>query len=127
MQTFRFRLAKALEWYAHQFEAEERRLAVCLAALADARQAIVALQAEKLSVERDVVSRTSIPSRDFVALGLYRLGVKQKELELSAERDRCEAAVEAQRLKLQAAQRRVRLLEKLRERRLTEHTYAETR
>jgi hypothetical protein len=35
--------------------------------------------------------------------------------------------VQAQSVKLQAAERRVRLLEKLRERRVAEYTYAETR
>jgi len=85
------------------------------------------LQAERLSVERDVVWRVSIPSRDFVALGLYRLGAKQRELELDAELERCQSAVEEQQSRLRAADRRVRLLEKLRERRVVEHVYAETR
>jgi hypothetical protein len=102
-------------------------LTVCLAALADARKAIASLQAERLSIERDVLSRPAIPARDFVALGLYRLGAKKRELGLNGVRDRCEGEVAAQRVKLQAAERRVRLLEKLRERRVAEHVYAETR
>jgi flagellar biosynthesis chaperone FliJ len=117
MQTFRFRLEKVREWYTRQYEEEERRLTVCLAALADARKAIASLQAERLSIERDVLSRPAIPARDFVALGLYRLGAKKRELGLNGVRDRCEGEVE----------RRVRLLEKLRERRVAEHVYAETR
>jgi flagellar biosynthesis chaperone FliJ len=127
MQTFRFRLAKVLEWYRRQFQEEERRLAVCLAALADAQQAIARLQEERLAIEREVVSRVSIPSGDFVALGLYRLGAKRRELELNAARERCEAAVREQQARLRAAERRVRLLEKLRERRVAEYVYAETR
>lgn len=127
MQTFRFRLAKVLEWYTRQSEEEERRMAVCLAALADAQQAIARLQAERTAIERDVVSRTAIPARDFVALGLYRLGAKKLELELNTARERCEAAVEEQQARLRAAERRVRLLEKLRQRRLAEHVYAENR
>jgi flagellar biosynthesis chaperone FliJ len=127
MQTFRFRLEKALEWYTHQYELEERRFADCVAALTDARNAIAALQAERLSIERDVVSRTTIPSRDFVALGLYRLGARKQEVNLNTVLCRREAEVQAQRVKLQAAQRRVRLLEKLRERRVAEHASAETR
>jgi flagellar biosynthesis chaperone FliJ len=127
MQTFRFRLEKVREWYTRQYEEEERRLTVCLAALADARKAIASLQAERLSIERDVLSRPAIPARDFVALGLYRLGAKKRELGLNGVRDRCEGEVAAQRVKLQAAERRVLLLEKLRERRVAEHVYAETR
>ncbi|HUB83150.1 MAG TPA: hypothetical protein VMB03_30325 [Bryobacteraceae bacterium] len=127
MQAFRFRLARVLEWYTRQYELEERRLTACLAALTDAKAAIAALLAERLAVERDVLSRKAIPARDFAALGLYRIGVRKREIELNAARERCEAEVEAQRLKLRAAERRVRLVEKLRERRLAEYTYAETR
>ena len=127
MQSFHFRLERVAEWYTRQFEEEERRFSACLAALADARQAIAALQAERLSVERDLLSRQSIVSRDLAALGLYRLGVKKREIELIAVRERAEAAVAAQRAKLQVADRKVRLLAKLRERKLAEHTYEETR
>jgi hypothetical protein len=127
MPTFRFRLDKVLEWYNRQYEAEERRLAVCLAALADAHKAIAHLQAERISIERDVVSRPSIPARDFVALGLYRLRAAKEGVELDGQRDGCQTAVAEQQARLRAAERRVRLLEKLRERRAAEHTYAETR
>ena len=127
MQTFRFRLAKVLEWYNHQYELEERRYHSCLAALVDAQKAIAALQAERVAIENELISRQSIPAGEFVALGLYRLGAKARELELNGVREQCEAAIQEQRLKLQAAQRRVRLLEKLRERRVAEHVYAETR
>jgi hypothetical protein len=98
-----------------------------MAALADARAAIVSLAGERLSVERDLVSRTAIPALDFVALGRYRVGARRREVELNAVRQRRESEVQAQRVKLQAAERRVRLLQKLRERRVSEHTYAETR
>jgi flagellar export protein FliJ len=127
MQTFRFRLVKVLEWYTRQYELEERRLTACLAALADAKAAIASLLAERLSVESEMLSRKSIPANDLAALGLYRLGAKKRELELHGVRERCQADVEAQRLKLRAAERRLRLVEKLRERRLAEYTYAETR
>jgi flagellar export protein FliJ len=127
MQTFRFRLEKVLEWYTRQYELEERRLAVCLAALAQAKAAIAALLAERLSIEQEILSRAAIPAQDLVNLSLYRLGVRKRELELHAVRDGRQAEVAAQRLKLQAAERRVRLLEKLRERRVAEYTYAETR
>jgi flagellar biosynthesis chaperone FliJ len=125
MQTFRFRLEKVLEWYTRQYELEERRFTACLAALAEAKAAIATLQAERLSIERDMLSRAAIPARDFVALGLYRLGAKKREVELNVVRDAARPKSKAQRLKLQAAERRVRLLEKLRERRVAEYTYAE--
>jgi flagellar biosynthesis chaperone FliJ len=126
MQTFQFRLERVLEWYTRQYELEERRLTVCLAALAEAKVAIAALLADRLSIEREVLSRQWIAAHDLASLSLYRIGAKKRELELNVIRDRCEKDVEAQRIKLQAAERRVRLLEKLRERRVAEYTYAET-
>jgi hypothetical protein len=127
MQTFRFRLEKVLEWYTRQYEEEERRLTVCLAALAEAKVAIAALLAERVTIERDMLALTSIPASEFVALSLYRLGAKKRELELNAVRDRCQAEVEAQRVRLRAVELKVRMIEKLRERRVTEYTSAETR
>ena len=127
MQAFRFRLDKVRDWYGRQCQLEEGRFALCLAALAESQKAIARSQAERLSIERDLVSRSSIPSREFVALGLYRLRARQQEVELKVERERCESAVREQRVRLQAAQRRLRLLEKLRERRLAEYDYAATR
>jgi flagellar biosynthesis chaperone FliJ len=127
MKTFRFRLEKVLEWYTRQYELEERRLTILLAALADARTAIASLAAERLSIESDMVSRKAIPACDFVALGLYRLGARKREVELNVVRERCEGEVAAQRLKLREAERRVRLLEKLRQRRVAEYVYAESR
>ena len=127
MQTFRFRLAKVLEWYTRQYEEEEVRFGACLAALSKAKEAIAALQAERLAIEQETVSLPCMAALDLVSLGLYRLGAKRHELELNELRERCEAAVREQREKLQAAQRKVRLLEKLRERRVAEHVYAETR
>ena len=127
MRAFRFRLEKVLDWYGRQLQMEERRFGMCLAALADADRAIAHLQAERIAVERDLIARTSIPAREFVALGLYRLRAKAQEMELNSQRDQREAEVRAQRLRVQEAQRRVRLVEKLRERRLTEYAYAATR
>ncbi len=127
MQAFRFRLDKVLDWYTRQYQLEEARFAVCLAALVEARKAIAALHAERLAVEQDMLSRHQFPAREFAALGLYRLRAGVREVALEEDRGRAEAQVAEQRLKVQAAQRRVRLLEKLKARKLADHTYEETR
>ena len=127
MQRFRFPLAKVLEWYTRQYEEEQRRLTAILAALSDAKARIAALLAERLSVEREILTREAIPADDFAALARYRIGSRQRELDLNGVRERCEQDAEAQRVRLRAAERRVRLVEKLRERRLAEYTYAESR
>ena len=124
MQTFQFHLHKVLEWYDNQRQNEERQLTTSIAALTEVQEALDRLDAERLEIARQLISRSIILARDLAALGLYRLGAKKHELELVAERERREVVVREQRIKVQAAQRRVRLLDKLRERQQTEHNYA---
>ena len=123
MRAFRFRLEKVLDWYGEKCRMEQNRLAACLSALSEVQAAMARLQAERLGIERDLVSRTSMSAGDLVAFGFYRLRVRKQESELQSERDRRDAAVREQRAKLLAARRRLKLLEKLRERRLAEYTY----
>ena len=127
MPTFQFRLERVLEWYESVCRLEENRLATRLAELERTRDEIARLEAELLSTERGAIAARSIPAADLVALGLYRLRAKRQALELEEERARRESAAKDQRARVQAAQRRVRLVGKLRERRLAEHLYAEDR
>jgi hypothetical protein len=124
MQTFQFQLHKVLDWYDNQRQVEEKHLTTSIAALTGVQEAIARLKAERLAIARQLISGSTILARDLAALGLYRLGTKKQEGELNAERERREIVVRDQRIKVQAAQRRVRLMEKLRERQQTEHDYA---
>ena len=127
MSTFQFRLERVLEWYRTQLQLEENGLAVCLAALHRVQERIARFEAERLSVERDVLSGGCLLARDLASLGFYRLRAKQESAAMEAERVRRERALRDQRAAVQAAQRRVRLVEKLRDRRLSEHRYTEDR
>lgn len=124
MQAFRFHLSKVLDWFDNLRKIEEDRLNTSIVALTGVQEALVRIEAERLEIARQLIMGNTIPASDLAALGLYRLGAKRRELELNAERERREIAVRDQRTKVQAAQRRVRLLEKLRERQKTEHDYA---
>ncbi len=125
MRSFHFRLDRVLDWYRNQFEVEQARLGVTMAALDKARQNIARFQAECLTVERDIISRSEIDARDFPALGLFRLRARQTEIELNQQLLLAEKAVRDQLKVVQDAQRRLRLLEKLRDRRKAEHKYLE--
>ena len=127
MGAFRFRLGRVLEWYGEQCQLEENRLADLNRALATTREAIARLQAERLGIETDLLLRVSIPAREFVALGLYRLRAKNEAACFETERAMQQTAVGEQRAKVQAVRRQIRLLEKLRERHLADHVYAEQR
>ena len=127
MQGFRFRMDHVLEWYRKQREIEEQKLAECIGALSKVEESIARFRAERLTVERDLVTRSELSACDLVSLGLYRMRARKQELELNLDRERKESGVRQQRAEWQAAQRRVRLLEKLRGRRLAEHEYLEQR
>jgi flagellar biosynthesis chaperone FliJ len=116
-----------LEWYRQQCEIEEARLANYIAAVHAVLESIARLEAEREAINRELIGRSSIAARELVALGLYRLSATQRAAQLEQERAQLQSAVEQQRTKVQAARRRLRLVEKLRERRLAEHTYAEDR
>jgi serine phosphatase RsbU (regulator of sigma subunit) len=127
MRSFKFPLERVLDWYGNQFHLEQTRLATAMASLHAIEQSIARFHAECLGVERDIIGRRDIPGRDFAALGLYRLRAKKLEQEFSRELQRREQAVRDQMQRVQEAQRRVRLIEKLRERRLEEHQYLEAK
>ena len=127
MPNFQFRLSRVLDWYQTQCQLEETRLGQCLQALSQVQESIALLQAETVRIEREVIFGGSVSGHDLASLGLYRLRAKIQAAELDQERIRCEQAVHAQMAVVQAAQRRLRLVEKLRERRLAEHLYAENK
>jgi hypothetical protein len=125
MKAFQFRLDRVLDWYANRYQLEQARLASALAALHATQKNIARFQAECVSVERDIMGRHDIEARDFPALGLYRLRARQLERAFNEELQRREQAVREQMQRVMEAQRRLRLLEKLRDRRLAEHRYLE--
>jgi flagellar export protein FliJ len=127
MQRFRFRLDRVLEWRRKKYRLEETRLAACLALVQAAERKIELLAAERASIELELLARPAIPASDFVNLGRYRLRAAKQELEFADERRQRLQATDEQRARVQQAQQRVKLLEKMRERRLEEHTAAENR
>jgi flagellar export protein FliJ len=124
MQRFQFRLDRVLDWRRKQCGMEESRMAACLALVQDTDRKIEALRAERAAIDREVLTRPAIPAADFLNLGRYRARAGKEELELGEERrQRLQSAAE-QRVRVQQAQQRVRLLEKMRDRRLTEYSIA---
>jgi flagellar export protein FliJ len=127
MKAFQFRLDRVLDWYGNLYKIEQTRLASVMTALHAIQQTIARFQAECLSVERDIIGRSDIPASDFAALGLYRLRARKLEQDFTQELQRRDKAVRDQMRRVQEAQRRLRLMEKLRERRLAEHHYHENK
>jgi hypothetical protein len=122
MKAFQFPLEKALDWRRTQLELEEVRYKQQAAALAGLDRQRAEIEASGIGAEIQVRQWSPIVAGDLTALGNFRLRVKARESEIA--RQRCVAAqklAEQQKLMLEA-RRRCRLLERLKERRLTEWT-----
>ena len=122
MQRFQFRLDRVLAWRRKKCRMEENRLSACLGLVNSAEQKLVELRSERAAIDREMLARSPIPAPDFLNLGLYRLRSTKEEAELSEERRQRVQAATQQRVRVQQAQQRVKLLEKMRQRRLEEYT-----
>lgn len=122
MQRFQFRLERVLEWRSKKCRMEENRLAACLGLVYATERKIEQLRAERISIDREMLKRPAIPAADLVHLDHYRLRATKEETELAEERRQRVISASEQRARVQQAQRNVKLLEKMRERRLEEHT-----
>jgi hypothetical protein len=127
MTPFRFRLARVLSWYRKQCDLEESRLHACSAAVLEVAAEIARIQTARAALERETVHSPSARAADLIAMEHYRQRTKRDELRLEAEFHKRQSALAAQRAVLDAARLRFRLIEKLRERRLSEYTVAAER
>lgn len=124
MQAFQFRLERILGWRRKEFEAEEARLGTLLSLhkqLETARREIIRAWGR---AGRELLAGGTLYGTDLAALSGFRARL-ERELEANT-RARREAAerVSGQKARVIEADRRVRLLEKLRRRRLDQWTVA---
>jgi hypothetical protein len=106
---------------------EKNQLAASYAALARVSKDMEHLRVVQLKAERALLASTSIPATEFQAMMEYRRSGKVKVLELQEDVRRHERDIWLHMENLKKAQLKVHLLEKLRDRRLSEHTYAVNR
>ena len=127
MSTFRFPLERVLEWRRAQLKMEEARYRERLAALSALDGESAAMEASGVEAEARVRGWQRLSGGDLAALAAFRHGLRARRQQIAARRARCGAALEAQSKVLLEAQRRCRLLERLRERRKTEWRLAADR
>ncbi|HVP47005.1 MAG TPA: hypothetical protein VMT32_10500 [Bryobacteraceae bacterium] len=120
MRNFRFSLEKILSWRSTELQAEEARLALLFTERSrlDARRAAVSDARENAA--RRLLAEGAVDGSELESLQGYR-GRLEKEL-IAMDRRRAQSAeqIALQQARVVDAQRRVRLLEKLRARRLEE-------
>ncbi|MFB3825902.1 MAG: hypothetical protein ACE15B_04000 [Bryobacteraceae bacterium] len=123
MKAFRFRLEAALGWRGAELRLEEQALEKALACAAQAASEAAAVEAEIARAGRELLEAESRTGAELAAHARWREALVQLGGEMAARRAEAERAAAAQRLRVMEARRRVRLLERLRERRLAQWRY----
>jgi hypothetical protein len=125
--AFQFRLHRVLSWYQKRCQLEEDRLRVILNDISRVETDIERLQQSRDGIERSIVESDSVAAADFAALAGYREGSRRDELAMEQNKTRLEGILVEQRSRVMALRTKIRLLEKLRERRVAEHVADEQR
>ena len=122
MKAFQFPLDKALDWRRVQLELEEARYKQQVDALAGLDRQRAEVEASGIRAEIQVREWSPIAAGDLGALGNFRLYVKGQESAIARRRFEAAQMLAEQQKRMLEARRRCRLLERLKERHLTEWT-----
>jgi len=125
--TFRFRLSRVLEWYERLYQMETSRLRQCAERAADLHLELARHRESRLANENQVLRLQSLHGNDLRSRELFRQRSLLQESHLMRSCRDADRELEAQRLTTLAAQRRVRLVEKLRDRKRDEFNYLASR
>lgn len=120
MRRFCFRLESVLDWRRLHLELEETKLQRLFEELRALDLAEDRLNAEKAEAERAVLYAPTVEASELEALESHRFHVAREKGRLGRERSDCQRRIVSQRECVLKAERDVRLLERLREKRLAE-------
>ena len=123
MASFRFRLERLFQWQQAQRELQEARLKQAFAALDLANSEVAQLKAARVAADLEVLGADELEGRDLAALSEYRLRLAREEQLLLRKLEHCQKHLHEQRARWIEIERRCRLLEKLKMRRLAEFEY----
>lgn len=117
MRNFEFRLQRLLEWREEETKAEEGRLGLLLSELGQLDQRRQSLERTREEAEQMVRAAGSVGADLLAALDTYRLHCQVAKVKLTSQIQECMGRIEAQRAKVMEANRRWRLLGRLKQRR----------
>jgi flagellar export protein FliJ len=120
MRRFKFRLDSVLEWRRVQLDLEETKLQRLFEELHQVDVAERQLAADLDEAGRIVTTSASVEASDLAALESYRGWTLRENARLARLRADCQKRIAAQREKVAAVERDLRLIEKLKERRFEE-------
>jgi flagellar export protein FliJ len=119
MKSFEFRLERVLRWRAAQLTSEEAKLRRLIEEHARIAEKVHQLRAEKFKTEGGAASLASLHGNDLATLQGYRFHVANEEKRLREALNRKEQELAVQQRSYREAKQRLRLLEELRNRRLS--------
>jgi hypothetical protein len=120
MQSFRFSLEKVLSWRRTELQAEEARLAGLFAERSRLDAARAGVRFARDSAGKRLLEAGGIDGIELASLSGYRHRLENELIALDRQRAQSGEAILKQRARVVEFHRRVRLLEKLKDRRLGE-------
>jgi hypothetical protein len=120
MERFRFRLESVRKWRHLELELEEAKLQGLFTELRGLEAHQAALAAGKAEAERSVLTAKTVPAQQLAALDDHRQWVATQQALLAHRVAGCNARIVAQRERVRKAEQNLELLNRLKQRRLTE-------
>jgi flagellar FliJ protein len=126
MRRFRFRLETVLRWRGVELELEKSRIEKLFAERRGLEMQLLEVEDSLRNAARLLEART-LGAEDLAAFERYRRHLEREAESIAARRADCGKRIAAQQQRVVEAERRIRLLERLRERRLAEWTLESNR
>jgi hypothetical protein len=120
MKGFHFSLETARRWRLERAGIEELKLRQFLAEKQELAATKGRIQDEMAQTARQVLQQSSIPSLELESLDSFRLHVRGRVGKLEQQQQECEASIVGQRNIVLEARRQFELIERLRQKALTE-------
>jgi flagellar export protein FliJ len=120
MKAFRFRLARVLDWQRSKLSVEEQKLEQLTGERDRLEAARSHARNERTGSGRALATWTGLRGMDLERQNAYAVRLQERERALGVSLQDCARRIEYQRLAVAEARRKVRLLERLAERRLAE-------
>jgi hypothetical protein len=121
------RLARLRSWYDKQYQLEQNRMHLCMDQFLRAGKELDLHREQILARRTELIQADTFQAGELATLASFRHRAQQREAELVKARAQREQALGRQKSITQKAQTRLRLVEKLTERRLAEYNYQKDR
>jgi len=121
MKDFRFRLQRVLDWQAEQCDLIENRVRGLCRELELIQAQIAGAQADLVAAEEQVLGAHRVNGAWLIGLAGYRSRLRKRMDALNTERQGCGTRLAQQRAQWVEARKRYRIMERLRQRKLSEY------